>query len=116
MASVGPRGNSTSASQVPSGGLPGGQLLPGDSTDAVLTTNPPVRMPPGGYGPVASATMPIVTTAPGARSPRAQTTVWPSADVHAGLSADTNVRPVGRTSVTTTAAATTGPVLVTVTV
>src|SRR5262245_657559 len=105
MASVGPIGVVTVEVQSSVPGPPGGQLLPGEATPAELLMARS-SISSGGNGPVASTTMLMVTTAPGARSPSGQLTVLPSGAVHAGLSDDTNVSGVGSTSVTTTAGAT----------
>ena len=94
----------------------GGQLVLGAVTVAVLGTFPVGSMASAGNGSAASVTMSAVTVAPAARSPSAQVTVTPSADEQPGLSEDTNVKPAGNTSETTTVGATTGVVLVTVNV
>ena len=91
----------------------GGQLVLGAVTVALWR---PVGSVGGRERTAASVTMLTGTAAPAARSPSAQVTVTPSADEQPGLSEDTNVKPAGNTSETTTAVAVTGPLFVTVNV
>ena len=98
--SVGRMGSGTSPVQSGSVEEAVGQLVPGEVTRAVFTTFPVGSTAVGGNGFAADVTMLIVEVAPAAMVPRLQVTTWPAA-VQAGVD-DTNVRPTGKVSVTTT--------------
>jgi hypothetical protein len=83
----------------------GGQFVSGEVTEAVFGTPPCGVTAPAGNGSAASVTTSTVADAPAARSPSTQVNVVPSSEVQASSTADTNVRPVGRVSVTVTAVA-----------
>src|SRR5262249_40926187 len=90
----------------------GGQLVPGAITSAALITVPSDWTSVGGNGLASRVTTLIATLSPALMSPRLQVTNCPFA-LHPGRGTgpsapwsttfeDTNVRPVGRVSVTTT--------------
>src|SRR5262245_62728808 len=84
---------------------PGGQLLPGEVTDAVLATVPAASTSSGGNGSAAAVTTSMVTVVLAATSPSAQVIVVPPGGVQTAGSADTNVSPAGSASLTVTSVA-----------
>src|SRR4051812_15647798 len=115
MAIVGRTGSGTVESHSSAAGIvPGGQLVPGEVTVAVLGTLPEASTAVGGNGVAGLVTMLNVMSSPAAGVAAVQVTTTSAASAVQPSGDDANVSPAESGSVTTMLVASTGPLLVTV--